>query len=138
MANIFLDLENGAIKTAGNTFATPVSGTAGLTTVDMKDSVANYMSAILTTTAVAASGNVTVKIQESSDDSTWTDITGATFTAVTAAEALQLISFPVTKQYVRGYGTLNSGTSVTLQLVFLSQRRTTPANTGGWVNETYS
>lgn len=136
-AGIFQDLQDNAIATVGNTFGTAVSATAGLTTVDMVNEVANRISAYLTSSAIASSGNVTVKIQESSDNSTWGDITGATFTATTAANDSQLISFNVTKRYVRGYATLNSGTSVTLQLTFFMQRRMVPANNGGWVNETY-
>ena len=142
MATMWEDLAGEAIQTAGNTFATPVSANGGLTGVDLKDAGNNRATAILTSTAVAASGNVTVKIQESTDNSTFTDITnpvtGATytFTAVSAAEALQILSFNTNKRYVRGYGTLNSGTSVTLQLQFLTQRKMNPANTPGWINET--
>lgn len=50
------------------------------------------------------------KIQESDDNSTWTDITGATFTQVTASTALQVISFLRTKRYLRGVATI-AGTS---------------------------
>ena len=136
MANIFLDLASNAIKLAGNTYGTAVSSTAALTGVDCVDAVGNMMSALLTSSAVSGSGNVTIKIQESSDDSTYADITGATFTAVSAANDLQLISFPVTKRYLRCHGTLNSGTSVTLQVTFLAQRKVTPDAKGGWTNET--
>lgn len=41
------------------------------------------------------------KIQESDDTSSWTDISGAAFTAVTASDNLQSISFDRTKRYVR-------------------------------------
>jgi hypothetical protein len=131
-AGIFLDLENNAIQSAGNTYGTAVSASGGLTAVDCVNMVGNRMTALLTSSAVAGSGNVTVKIQESTDDSTYTDITGATFTALTAANVTQIKSFNVIKQYVRGYATLNSGTSVTLQLQFLGQRRVTPISTGGF------
>lgn len=136
MANIFLDLASNAIATAGNTYGTAISATAGLTTVDMVSDVGNMVSCLLTSSAVAGSGVGAVKIQESSDDSTWADITGATFTSVSAANALQLISFKLTKRYVRAHFTLSSGTSVTLQVTFLGQRRTTPSGNGGWANET--
>lgn len=134
MAGIFLDLASNAVKTAGNTFGTPVSVTGGLTGVDFVDVVGNMCSAMLTSTAVSGAGTADVKIQESTDNSTFTDISGAVFTQVAAANALQLISFQVTKRYLRGYATVG-GTSVTLQLTFLGQRATTPANNGGWVNE---
>lgn len=142
MASMWEDLAGEGIFTAGNTYGTAVSGSGGLTTVDLVNAGNNRATAILTTTAVASSGNVTVKIQESTDDSTWTDITNAqtaaayTFAAATAANTLQAISFNTNKRYVRGYGTLNSGTSVTLQLTFIAQRKFNPADLPGWINET--
>lgn len=50
------------------------------------------------------------KIQESSDNSSFSDITGATFTQVTASTSLQVITFDRTKRYLRYVGTLG-GTS---------------------------
>lgn len=50
------------------------------------------------------------KIQESTDGTTWTDISGATFTSVTASTNTQAINFERTKRYVRYVATL-SGTS---------------------------
>lgn len=50
------------------------------------------------------------KIQESSDNSTFTDITGATFTQVTASTSLLAINFQRTKRYLRYVGTI-AGTS---------------------------
>ena len=51
------------------------------------------------------------KIQESADGSpNWSDISGATFTAVTGSDNLQSISFDRTQRYVRYVGTI-SGTS---------------------------
>src|SRR5947209_7146802 len=50
------------------------------------------------------------KIQESNDNSTWTDIPGATFTQVTASTSNQAITFDRTKRYVRYLGTIG-GTS---------------------------
>lgn len=50
------------------------------------------------------------KIQESTDGSTWTDVSGATFTSVTASANTQAITFERTKRYVRYVATLG-GTS---------------------------
>jgi hypothetical protein len=50
------------------------------------------------------------KIQESSDSSNWSDITGATFTQVTGSGDTQAITFNRTKRYVRYIGTIG-GTS---------------------------
>ena len=61
------------------------------------------------------SPSLTGKIQESDDDSTWTDVSGATFTAVTASNSLQVVSFDRAKRYVRHHRTA-SGTSPTFIL----------------------
>jgi hypothetical protein len=57
-------------------------------------------------TVSGTSPSMTGKMQESSDNSTWTDITGAVFTAVTAAVNTQVINFHRTKRYVRHYATI--------------------------------
>lgn len=58
------------------------------------------------------------KIQESSDGSTWTDISGATFTAVTSTDNTQSISFDRTKRYLRYVATI-TGTSPSFQIAAL-------------------
>lgn len=66
--------------------------------------------------AVGGTGpSLTGKIQESADNSTWTDVSGATFTAVTAANNVQTITFERTKRYVRHHRTV-SGTGPTFVL----------------------
>lgn len=134
-AGIFLDLASNAVTLALNTYGTAISSTAALTGVDCVDVVGNMMTAFMTVSAIGSSGNVTVKIQESSDDSTYTDISGATFTAASTVNTKQIISFQCKSRYARAYATLNSGTSVTMQITLLGQRRTTPSGNGGWVNE---
>lgn len=134
-AGIFLDLASNAVIKVGSTFGTAITATGIQTGVDMVDVVGSMCSAILTTSAVAGSGNVTWKIQQSADNVTFTDISGATFTATTAANDQQIISFQVKSRYIAAFATLNSGTSVTSQITFLGQRRTVPANNGGWVND---
>jgi hypothetical protein len=59
--------------------------------------------------------SLTGKIQESTDGTTWTDVTNATFTAVTAANNLQVLVFERTKRYLRHARTV-SGTSPTFVL----------------------
>ena len=69
---------------------------------------------ILSSDAASAGTNPTldVKLQESSDDSTWSDISGATFTQVTDAASSQKISINTNdvKRYLRAVGTIG-GTS---------------------------
>ncbi len=62
--------------------------------------------------------SLTCKIQESSDNSTWTDVTNAAFTVVTAANNLQTIVFDRTKRYLRHSRTI-AGTSPTFALAVL-------------------
>ena len=63
------------------------------------------------------------KIQESSDNSTWTDVAGATFTQVTAANNYQAITFDRTKRYLRYLGTIG-GTSPSFALaVVISEQK---------------
>jgi uncharacterized phiE125 gp8 family phage protein len=52
---------------------------------------------------VGVSGTVDAKIQESDDNSTWTDVTNGSFTQVTAANdnAIQEKAYTGTKQYIR-------------------------------------
>ncbi len=50
------------------------------------------------------------KIQESDDQTTWSDIAGATFTTVSSTDNVQVITFDRTKRYVRYVGTVG-GTS---------------------------
>src|SRR5947208_113875 len=63
------------------------------------------------------------KIQESSDNSAWSDISGATFTQVTASTNNQAITFDRTKRYVRYVGTI-AGTSPSFALaVVISEQK---------------
>jgi hypothetical protein len=75
---------------------------------------------------VGAGPTLNGKIQESADGSTnWTDITGATFAQVAAAQNVQVISFDRTKRYLRYVGTivLNGGTSIALDALIGQQKK---------------
>lgn len=52
-----------------------------------------------------------VKMQESDDDTTWTDIAGAIFTEVSAANQEQRIRFLHSKRYCRSYATIGGTNS---------------------------
>lgn len=71
--------------------------------------------------AISGSGTPTLisKLRESDDNATWSDIAGATFTNVTAANNIQEITFVRTKRYVRWVGSLSGVTpsfNVSVQL----------------------
>ena len=65
------------------------------------------------------------KLQQSSDNSTWSDISGATFTQVTATDSFQKIGVDVrlTGGYIRYVGTIAGTTpSFTMGIVLLGQK----------------
>lgn len=65
------------------------------------------------------------KLQQSSDNSTWSDISGATFTQVTASDSFQKIGIDVrqTGGYIRYVGTIAGTTpSFTMGVVLLGQK----------------
>ncbi|HZT82960.1 MAG TPA: hypothetical protein VFA26_22210 [Gemmataceae bacterium] len=63
------------------------------------------------------------KVQESSDNSTWTDVAGAAFAQVTASNNYQAITFDRTKRYLRYVGTIG-GTSPSFALaVVISEQK---------------
>jgi hypothetical protein len=65
------------------------------------------------------------KIQESdASASGYADISGATFTQVTAANSVQVISFERTKRYVRYVGTVGgSSTPTVMTAVFIGEQK---------------
>ena len=65
------------------------------------------------------------KLQSSPDDSTWSDISGATFTQVTASDSFQKIGVNVrdAAKYIRYVGTIAGTTpSFTMGVVLLGQK----------------
>lgn len=136
MPDIFLDLASQSV--VGGDFPVSRTSTANGTGVDLIDVAGNMQSALLLTGAVSGtSPTLDVKIQESADNSTWSDVPGATFTQQTAANQRQLISFAAIKRYVRAVYTL-AGTSPNFAtgVTFLGSRRHNPTNSGGFAIET--
>lgn len=80
-----------------------------------------------------ASGNETYnfKVQESTDNSTFTDITGATFTAVTADNSKQVINVTNrSKRYVRGVATLAGTTPSAIVDMLVLHKKKIAGNSG--------
>jgi hypothetical protein len=77
--------------------------------IDIRDYIGR-MAVILTCGAKTAGTNptITVKLQDSPDNSTFTDISGAAFTAVTTTASFQQIAIDCDKQerYIRAVGTV--------------------------------
>ena len=74
-------------------------------------------------TVTGTSPTLAGKIQESSDNSTWTDIPNAAFTTVTASNNYQAIVFDRTKRYVRYVGTIGGTTPNFSLAVVISQQK---------------
>lgn len=98
------------------------TGTANGTSVDNATSSANGGVAHLHVTAIAgAAPSVVIKVQHSTDDSAWGDLTGAAFTAATAAtkQRLEVAAGTTVNRYLRGVATFGgTTTSITFQLSF--------------------
>lgn len=135
MPALALDLASTSVL--GGDFPVPRTATANGTGVDFADVVGNMQTAVLLVGAVSGtSPTLNVKIQESADNSAYTDVSGAAFAPVTAANNRQVLSFKAVKQFVRAVYTI-AGTSPDFAtgVTFLAERRTQPGNSGGWVNE---
>lgn len=128
--NNIIDLVNGAAGGAG--FAPQaVTATGAGSAVDLANGV-NSTNAILEVGAVSGTTpTLDVKLQESDDNSTWSDIAGGAFTQVTAATQRQVIRVLRSKRYCRGYATVGGTTpSFTLSLEILAQKKYTGAGGG--------
>ena len=101
-----------------------VTGSDGGASIDLGEGDGRCF-AIQQIGSVAGSGaTVTGKIQESSDNSTFTDVSGATFTAVNSTGNLQVITFERTKRYVRHFRTVaGSSPSILLSAVIGQQKK---------------
>jgi hypothetical protein len=124
MSTKIQDFQNEAIVGA-SPYPASVSDTNNGDTVDLVDADNRCFAIQFIGAVVGTTPSLIGKIQESTDGTTWTDISGATFNAVTASNSLQVITFDRTKRYVRHYRT-TSGTSPTfvLGVVIGEQRKT--------------
>jgi hypothetical protein len=62
-------------------------------------------------------GNITGKIQQSADNSTWTDVAGAAFTQVSTGNNVQVNVFTRTQRYLRYNYTVSMAGSMTASCV---------------------
>lgn len=128
--NNIVDLVNGA---AGGASFPPqaVTATGTGSAVDLGNGV-NSTNAILEVGAVTGTTpTLDVKLQESDDNATWTDISGGAFTQITAATQRQAIRVQRSKRYCRGQATVGGTTpSFTLCLEILAQKKYTGAGGG--------
>lgn len=83
----------------------------------------NSAAAVLTVGAIASSGNVTPKLQDSPNGSDWTDVAAAdlqgSFPAALVTNSVVKVGYLGDARYLRAVGTLNSGTSVAFAAVIV-------------------
>lgn len=100
------------------------TATANGTGVDMNDHGPEVECLVSAGTVSGTSPTLDVKLQESDDNSTFTDITGATMTQITASTQIESKVFSNrSKRYVRAVGTI-AGTNPSFACaVFLKARK---------------
>jgi len=71
---------------------------------------------LVTSTAVVGAGTFTITVEESSDGTTWTAISGADSGAISTVQAAARVRGLVTRPYYRVVWTKASGTSLTFSV----------------------
>jgi hypothetical protein len=124
MSTALNDLKNQALIGV-SVYPSTVNDTNNGLSVDMIDGDGRCFVVQSIGAVSGTSPSQTGKIQESSDNSTWTDVPGAAFAAVTASNNLQTIVFDRTKRFLRHFRT-TTGTSPSflLSVVIGEQKKT--------------
>lgn len=114
----FVAAEDGVDRGVSLHPLTAETGTGNGTSVDNSAASTGGWVAFLHVTAIAgAAPSVVVKIQVSTDNSSWGDLSGASFTAATAATKLRLEGTGSVARYARAVHTFGgTTTSITYQL----------------------
>jgi hypothetical protein len=80
--------------------------------------------AVVAVGAIASSGNVTVKLQHSDNNTDWDDVAASglngAFPEVLLTNTAFRVGYIGDKRYVRAFGTLNSGTSVAYSVAIVT------------------
>jgi hypothetical protein len=114
MSTKLADVQNNALLGVSVYPATVNDTNSGLA-VDLIDADGSCVAIQTVGTVGGTTPSITGKIQESADNSTWTDVANATFAAVTTSNNVQAITFERTKRYLRYFRTV-SGTGPTFAL----------------------
>src|SRR5262249_48016450 len=119
------DLANQTVQGAGLNPQQLGSGATSGTGVDLLAGDGRCFAIQITGAVGGTSPTLDGKIQESdSSGSGYADISGATFSQVTAANNVQVISFERTKRYVRYVGTVGgSSTPTVLAAIFIGEQK---------------
>jgi hypothetical protein len=124
MSTALNDVKNQALLGA-SVYPGTVNDTNFGSAVDMIDADGRCFAVQAIGTVTGTTPSLAGKIQESADNTTWTDVANAAFTSVTASNNIQTIVFDRTKRYLRHSRTLG-GTSPTFGLsVLIGEQRKT-------------
>lgn len=140
MANFVGDISGQLI--AGSLFATSTGVTTDAnaqgSSVDAAGAVSNIYTAVQIVGGLAGTGTPTLtsKVQESTDGTTWTDVTGGAFTAVTTTNQVEAIPFKPTKRYIRTTGTVSGTSPVAETMTLIYAARITEPSTFSGFNQT--
>jgi hypothetical protein len=116
------DVKNQALLGA-SVYPASVNDTNNGSSVDMINADGRCFAIQVIGAVTGTSPSLTGKIQESDDNSTWSDVSGATFTAVTASSNVQTIVFDRTKRYLRHYRTVSGTTPAFLLGVLIGEQK---------------
>lgn len=121
-----------------NTVVAGASIRPSAVTSDTNGSGLDFANGEISTNAILEVGAVSgttptldVKLQESTDNSSWSDISGATFTQVTAANQRQAIRCLRSKRYVRAVADVGGTTpSFTMCVEIVAQKKYSGSGSG--------
>lgn len=124
MSTALNDVKNQALLGA-SVYPASVNDTTNGSSVDMINADGRCFAIQVIGAVTGTSPSLTGKIQESDDNSTWSDVSGATFAAVTASSNLQTIVFDRTKRYLRHHRTVSGTTPAFLLGVLIGEQKKT-------------
>jgi hypothetical protein len=122
MSTALNDVKNQALLGA-SVFPATVNDTNNGSSIDMIEADGRCFAVQVIGTVGGSSPSLTGKIQESSDNSSWTDVATASFTAVTASSNVQTIVFDRTKRYLRHHRTVAGTTPQFALSVLIGEQR---------------
>jgi hypothetical protein len=125
MSCIPIDLKNLTTITSHSGIAARTA-TVTATGLDAKDYIGNLLIFQNVGTVSGTTPTLDGKIQDSADNSSWADVSGATFTQVTASDSYQQINVDTRKarRYIRYVGTIAGTTpSFTMGVLIQGQKQ---------------
>src|SRR5262249_51222659 len=116
------DLQNQA-QLGASVYPASVNDTNNGSSIDLIDADGRCFAMQVIGAVTGTTPSLTGKIQESDDNSTWSDVSGATFTAVPASNNVQVITFDRSKRYVRHFRTVSGTTPTFLLGVLIGEQK---------------